>query len=286
MMRHIFYHANCLDGLMSAAVAVSRFKSQGFEYATHPVGYEAFTELDILSKIALEDFVYVLDFSFPLELSRKLEKESAFFITIDHHVSAQEKLNGEPYFLYFPDMCGATATWDWFYYKQEIPQVLKYVEDRDLWKFALPETKAVCKGLELTTLGEVEKAISILATGLTSEAYIVGKTFTAWQAKLVKEHAEEQSYLVELNLPCTVAACNAPKFLASELGNLLAEKHFGIAIVYSLDDRWVNCSARSVEGSICSAKEVAERYGGGGHRHAAGFSVKRDSAVGMKILNC
>ena len=61
----------------------------------------------------------------------------------------------------------------------------------------------------------------------------------------------------------------------SETGNHLCKEHRltpnVIALLYSLqEDYSVRCSFRSMEGGVVTARMLAERFGGGGHDHAAG----------------
>ena len=68
-------------------------------------------------------------------------------------------------------------------------------------------------------------------------------------------------------------ACNAPSFLASDLGHELANKSGTFGLVWSMAaDRMAHCSLRSSGEYDVSA--IAKCFGGGGHRNAAGFSVE------------
>lgn len=78
-------------------------------------------------------------------------------------------------------------------------------------------------------------------------------------------------------------ACNAPAKYASDLGHLLANASgtFGLCYFYAGDKREWFCSLRSV--GHFDVSEIARKFGGGGHRNAAGFSVKSLEDLRQKL---
>ena len=62
-------------------------------------------------------------------------------------------------------------------------------------------------------------------------------------------------------------------FLQSVLANILADPILGVSIIFSMKGNKVRMSVRSIKDSIISALEVAQSFGGGGHRNAAGCEV-------------
>ena len=62
---------------------------------------------------------------------------------IDHHITAQEALKGLDYCVFDMEQSGATLTWQYFFPKKPIPSMLSYIEDRDLWRWKLPDSRAV-----------------------------------------------------------------------------------------------------------------------------------------------
>ena len=66
---------------------------------------------------------------------------------------------------------------------------------------------------------------------------------------------------------------NASPNMASDAGNIMA-KDEPFAMVYWQGPNGTTCSLRSAEGGEDVAK-IAEQFGGGGHEHAAGFTVKK-----------
>ena len=70
-----------------------------------------------------------------------------------------------------------------------------------------------------------------------------------------------------------VYAINVPDMFASDIGNELALRTNSFGIVWSEDDKGIRVSLRSVKDFDVS--EIAKKYGGGGHKGAAGFKFDR-----------
>lgn len=71
----------------------------------------------------------------------------------------------------------------------------------------------------------------------------------------------------------TVPVVNGSLFMSSEVAGELAEGH-PFAAMYAETEKGVIWSLRSRNDGV-DVSEVAKRYGGGGHKNAAGFTVPR-----------
>jgi uncharacterized protein len=69
----------------------------------------------------------------------------------------------------------------------------------------------------------------------------------------------------------TVPACNVPSVWASDVGHLLAQGH-PFAACFWIDGEQIAFYLRSAPDGLDVA-EIAKRFGGGGHRHAAGLKL-------------
>ena len=72
-----------------------------------------------------------------------------------------------------------------------------------------------------------------------------------------------------------VPCANLPPVFASEAGNILAERAPFAATWYDCGDGMRAVSLRS-HGAV-DVSLIAKQYGGGGHRNAAGFSVRGEA---------
>ena len=272
----VLYHASCLDGFAASYVAWLKFGDTA-DYI--PVNYGN-PPPDVTGKR-----VYILDFSYPREVLVAMDKIAESITVLDHHKSAQEDLIGLPYAIFDMKKSGCGLAWQYFNPKEPLPRFLELIQDRDLWRFEFDDTKAFnaalwafvprdhvawsqrLPGLYQRWPGDGNDRIRVL----TQRGQDLLKVFDAEVAELTKR----QHKMALDKACCYTIACNANTKYASELGNALAKQSGGMAAIYSYDgyrQEW-QFSLRSVGDFDVSA--IAKVYGGGGHRNAAGFAVKR-----------
>lgn len=196
---------------------------------------------------------------------------------------------------------GARLAWEHFLPEQALPLLLQHVEDQDLWRFALPETSRLCRALRLQPFAfaiwhqMVEQTADrdsvryreLLHSGAAIENFCRTETERLASSRLrmcaqlrgeaidpLQAVRHSQSVVSDGDnswLAVNAIALNANALFASELGHLLAEQG-GIGLIWQLaDDGEAKVSLRS-RGHLDVAA-IAMRYGGGGHRNAAGFRM-------------
>lgn len=118
-----------------------------------------------IAEIAGHD-VHVLDFSFPPAVLEAMASHANSLVQIDHHASARqpwaeqlEKVPGGlesfrhptlPLTVIFDlDKSGARLAWEHFSPAKPMQLSLQHIEDIDMWRFALPGTRAVLRALRL-----------------------------------------------------------------------------------------------------------------------------------------
>jgi len=258
----VIYHADCLDGYGAAYAAWKKFGDSA-EYIPAHYGNPP---PDVIGKD-----VYILDFSYPLETLLKMHILARDLLVIDHHKTAQADLIELPFAKFDMAKSGCVLAWEHFHPEDKTPFGLELIQDRDLWQFHIPETKAYCEALR----------------------NLINRSFIAWDFHLAMgncfELAERGEDLLAVfndditslakrahNMPLLgidFIACNAPPKYASELGNLLAKTTGKPAAIYSYNGathRW-DYSLRSV--GECDVSEIAKSFGGGGRKNTAGFSI-------------
>lgn len=275
----VIYHANCRDGLTAAAIvlrAIPDAECLAMNYGE---------ELPPLKTLKNRE-IYIVDFSFPAEVMQTLCAAALRVVVLDHHKTAIEKLRGfsAPNCVLVLNVAhsGAMLAWNYFNPGAVAPDMVKWVEDRDLWRFKYPETKAFNEGLfyELQT---PEHFLQILemsdVSHFDNDAYRCIETIldggkVLLQAKDFRvQAAVKHAHRYRFNNTLEVLASNSPTD-QSEIGNELAKRSDnGIGMVYYVDGsrRQVNISLRSV-GDVDVAK-IAQGFGGGGHKNAAGCSL-------------
>ena len=309
----VFYHADCLDGFGAAYAAWSRF---GEAASYRPLHHgEAWDMADLAGNA-----VYILDFSFPPERLEEMAGIAASVTQIDHHTSAmqawgsrlQNNERGEqsyrhptlPLRVFFDlEKSGARLAWEHFHPEVPPPLALRHIEDQDMWRFALPGTRAFCRALRLlpfdlptwhqlvidtpseaapryretivqgTAIEQYfEREVERLAQShLRTPAQVRGEPVDALQALRHGQAIVTDGDLAWLAVPGI--AINANALFASELGNSLAEQSGSYGLIWQFSgDGEVKASLRS-KGKTLDVSVIATRYGGGGHPNAAGFRM-------------
>lgn len=260
----VLYHANCLDGLGAAYAAWLRY-GEAADYL--PVAYGE-APPDVTGKK-----VFILDFSYKRDVLLAMQAKAQRLVVIDHHKTAMDDLGDLDFANFDMARSGCVLAWDYFHKPFARPPGLELIQDQDLWQHAFEETKPYCAALR----GLVSTDFASFSQALTEEgvAALVERgrdllaVFDADVTRLLK-----RKHQLVLN-GIGGLACNANAKYASELGNLLATESGTFGAVYSYDglaDEWC-FSLRSIGDFDVSA--IAKLYGGGGHKNACGFAVKR-----------
>ena len=253
------YHKHCNDGF-AAALAV---------YLKHP--YAEFTPMQYGEHAPhfVGKDVIVVDFSFKRQEVLDLKERANSLIIIDHHKSSQKELSGLPYCIFDMERSGCVLAWQHYHPGKALPELFRYIQDRDLWLFELPETEAVCAALALipSELALWEPLINDEQLAMLIER---GSIIREYQKICVARSIKKA--VVQKFLGYTVPVINCTH-LISEVGNVLCKEYPFAVMYFDERDRRV-FSLRSDEGGI-DVSVIAAHNGGGGHRHAAAFSVKR-----------
>ncbi len=223
-----------------------------------------------------------------LRAEHRIGPEAPRTTCIDHHISARERqaelatFCHETYIHIGPGLSGATLVWNYFNERfgetLETPQLLRYVADQDIWEWLLPNSGQVNAALNVLD-GTVDSMAAELAESLAApERWLArriaeGTAITAMvDSQVMRQARNVVEYPIAGNTRLLVV--NATCF-SSELGNHLCEQHEHtpnvVALIYTIQENWhIRCSFRSVPGGAVNARMLAERFGGGGHDHAAG----------------
>jgi hypothetical protein len=264
----VIYHADCLDGLGAAWSAFCKFGTQA-RYIPACYG-------DDIPEFEPGATLYILDFSFSPQLLVDAAAQAGQIILIDHHMTAMEQC--EAFFKVHPlpenlsinfemSRSGCVLAWQHFFHDLKLPKILMHIEDRDLWHFKLEGTREITTALyERTPINFAE-----IGTLDLSELYAVGRIQVEQLAGMVKRLAKSAYSVSVAGRPGL--AVNAPSFFSSDLGHMLAEKSGTFGMIYHYDgkkQKW-NFSLRSI--GDYDVGHLAQSFGGGGHRNAAGFAL-------------
>lgn len=270
----ILYHANCTDGFGAAWAAWKHFGSRA-EYV--PVFHHEHPPEGLVNKE-----IYTVDFTYPWNITKSLIKKNKRVTAIDHHISSKETTLKTYKPLYNINRSGAVLSWMYFHPDKKVPLLLRYIEDTDIWKFTLPHSRELWEYLDLFDFNF--KIWNRLARDF--EHASKRKEFMAQGAILAKKDEHYIERLIANNKEkvqfegLTTYAINSPLF-SSEIGHRLSKLLPPIAIIWHRKEGMVYVSLRS-DGSVDVSK-LASRFGGGGHRAAAGFALKGNKKLPWRV---
>ena len=262
------YHSPCQDGF-TAAWAVWRVHK---DWEFYPGKYQEGPP-DVTGRS-----VYFVDFSYKRPVILEMAKKAKDITILDHHKTAEADLVDLPsnVFVDFDlEKSGAHLAWDHFHVLGEkIPELLLRVEDRDLWRFRLHDTKGVTAYLFSQDYKfEIWDWLMKLAEDEHDREEMEG-----YGNVILKKQAKDTNELLQNKFKTSIGghdiwACNLPYTFSSDAGNILAsEPGAPFGATFYLDGEYAVVSLRSTEDGL-DVSEIAKQYGGGGHKHAAGFKI-------------
>ncbi len=262
----VLYHSDCLDGFCSFWVAWKKFGIHASYYAVSP------RQLPFpISKIRNTE-VYVVDNSLSKKDIQTLQAQGCAVIILDHHKSSEADVKNADVYVFDTKHSGAMLAWKYFFPQQKAPWLVKYVEDGDLWNFKLAHTDQIRNMLVLK--GFHLKQWNLFARAL--EDPLKKRTLIA-QGEIVEQYrrtligqSTQKAYLVKFAGHTVYAVNEATQSIRSEVAHLLYKKKPPFSIVWSLEGDMISVSLRS-DGKFDVSK-LAQKYGGGGHPVASGFT--------------
>lgn len=274
----VIYHDHCADGFTAAWVAKTRF---GEEATLIP--YSQGNPLPPIPPIQPGGQVYLLDLAltpdYVTELQRTFGEKNVF--VLDHHKSSMEKFSNTlpPSSRVVFDMnhSGAMLAWTALFPEIPPPNLVRYVEDRDLWAWALPYSKEVNTALssyplELAAWDTLNERLGSEPLDKNHAMVMTGRALLRYKDNLVATAIERTGVLGQFPTGETALFVNS-SILASDIGNAEYNTKTPIVAVWTQqkDGRYYY-SLRGGPDSPDLSK-LAAHYGGGGHAKAAGFTA-------------
>ena len=277
------YHKNCIDGTTAAAVMLRKFP----QVVLFPLsnGYTA-EDLDpVFLLIDNETEIYTVDCGSGV---RELLTKGFKVTTLDHHIGVKDSLNllakENPNFTYIfdNDRSGASLAWQYFFPDEKLPELIKFVEDSDLWKGQFgDETRYVNNYLWMFT-NNPQGVLNIIEGNL-DEVKMKGEVISNYTNKEILELIELPSLNIKIG-EYILPAYNITTH-ESACGNILSEKYNQTAVMYTIKGNVVKFSFRSKENQTPSALDLAKILGGSGHVNAAGARVILKEFISMLTTN-
>lgn len=290
----MIYHANCADGFGAAWAA---WTCWGDTVQYIPSGY-AQAAPDVAGK-----HVLIGDFSYKQDTLDLMAQSAASIVILDHHKTAQEDLapfivdDAKPSYasvdhwlrdlaemnrppvaaLFDMSRSGARMVWEFCFPHSPVPMLIELVEDRDLWLFRLSETKPFALWLrsEPFAFDRWAEIAQELNDARDHDAIMAeAKGMQRFYDQKVSEMVGFARY--ETIGGVSVPVVNCPASFSSDVGNALLTAHptAEFSACYCDTRKGRQYSLRS-DDTRRDVSAIAKRYGGGGHRNAAGFEVPR-----------
>ena len=271
------YHGNCADGFGAAWALRYSTGDGGKDIDFHP-GIYGEDPPDVTDKD-----VVMLDFSYKKDVVLKMTETAKSILIIDHHKTAKADLIFNHQDLAEGDYCpinvifdmeksGAMLSWEHFNKGKPVPALITHIQDRDLWKFELDFTREIQAAI-FSYEYDFEVWDRLMSTDV-NELIKEGEAIERKHFKDIQELIKLAAYRTTI-AGYDVPVLNAPYFYSSDVGHILGVNEPFAACYYDhVEGR--TYSLRSSEDGI-DVSEIALLFGGGGHKHAAGFSIKYDA---------
>jgi oligoribonuclease NrnB/cAMP/cGMP phosphodiesterase (DHH superfamily) len=288
----VVYHKRCADGVASAAL-LAKYFPEPLEmlpgiYQKPPADMDFFNGRD----------VFFVDFSYEFSFMEEILQRARSVIYLDHHAAAVTRMRAYAHMnkldmsfsVSDESLSGVGCVWAWLEvnglveYDERQPAILKYIQDRDLWKFEYGDlSRYVNEYLQYRgiTIANLHDLLSYTEEDLAAKVMPIGEVL---RTKFINDCQSiiAQGRRFEDFRGHRIALVNANGQYASEVGNMLCldkEHPVDFAATYFEAQGTINYSLRSLKGGPDVSK-IAAIWGGGGHANAAGFKT----AVPAKTL--
>ena len=276
------FHAD-LDGRCAGAIVA---------YFTNNYNPDNYIEANYNDILPVENFVdgeqvFLVDFSFTEPTKHYLDKlieKGCKVIHIDHHTSTMNLYEAHPEYKVLDGVrstehSGAALTWMYFTGNKDIsacPVFVQYVSDFDCWHFKLQETEDFKFGMETLEYGPMDEIWKTFikehySTPPETLHHVIesGKVSKSYFDNINKQYCKDFAYETEIEgNKCIVL--NKKDGGSLVFGDLIT--NYPMAMVWAFDGTNYQYSIYSTDNGI-ECDKIAEKYGGGGHKGAAGFKL-------------
>lgn len=268
------YHSNDLDGKCSAAIVSHALRSlielHGMDYG------------DVIPWDKIRDrSVIMVDFCFqPFDDMEKLRSLASNFVWIDHHKSSLEEAERRgfnPKGLRSVELAACELTWNFFFKGLAMPVGVQFLGRYDVWKHEEhPGSLAFQYGmrsLDTQPRSGIWKQIFYGTQMFVDETMQRGRIIQDYVQDGYKAKAKMLCFETELEGFRLLAANNPYQSSQFFEGTFDLDRHDIMCSFYKRPDGLWTISFYSTKTEVdCS--ELAKKYGGGGHKGAAGCQCR------------
>jgi uncharacterized protein len=261
---HVLYHAACPDGFGAAWAAWKKFGENAKYIPVHPG--------DAAPELPREAEVLMVDVACSRARLLELRTKVKSVTIVDHHVTNQKEIGDLPDTYFDMNQSGATLAWQFLHKGKQIPELLLYVEDRDLWRFKLPDSREL--NAALSSYPRRFDLWEVLATMGIEKLKHDGGIILRAESRMIEEICENV-FWTDID-GHRVPAVNTT-VLRSQVGDRLCQLHPTAPFAAYFFEKetvagnLIRCWGLRSPGRM-DVSEIAKKFGGGGHRDAAGFT--------------
>jgi len=273
----ILYHGGCADGFGGAYAAWKKFGENAEYIGLHrgdplPEGLEG-------------AHLYFIDFSYDKATMDHFVSIASKVVVLDHHEGVADVIQSMPEYVYETEHSGSGIAWRYFHPETPLPTLLAHVQDDDLYRFALPDTRAVMTYLEVHpfTFEAWDDMVLKLDDPVARDPFFERTRIYAEYFELLAQSAADHAKLVSFEgYECYFGISHPLKSMKSMIGHLLAVKKGPIALVVAAHPNGYGVSIRG-DGSV-DVSVIAQKYGGNGHPNASGFLIPREGPFPWALI--
>jgi oligoribonuclease NrnB/cAMP/cGMP phosphodiesterase (DHH superfamily) len=278
----ICYHHNDLDGRCAAAIVRKKYpdcRMREINYNENP---------NFEEEVVLGEAVFIVDFSFdPDKAMELLKRTNNCNITwIDHHNTAKSYQYNEPFEgkrvvfggsrdFSTPGMSGCELTWQYLFREESMPEAVRLLGDYDTWRF---DTKRETMKFQFGMRSEHTDPTSVIWRYVFESRDSVEKVKETGKAILdYKDNVSRRILNNGYNINFEGHLCfvvNSPLIDSSMFDLHACGNEYGFFISWIFTGKDYLVSLRSRRDSV-NVGEIAKKYGGGGHKGAAGFYCEK-----------
>jgi len=259
---YVLYHRDN-DGFGAAWAAWLQFGDRA-EYISVQYGEK-------MPKLEPGTYIYIVDFCVKEQELKALIANHKSVVVIDHHKTSADLVKSikAPNFAYRHDISksGCELSWEEFHGDDPIPELLSYIGDMDLWKWELPYSKEVNAAIDsYPTTFSNWSIISKKIDSLKLEGASILRYIDAQVTKICKR-AELVSFFDEGIVPM-VGSTEYISRIGNDLCDIYSQRKFAVVFFDFVNGDRVFLLRSKGDFDVSG---IAEKYGGGGHKNAAGF---------------
>ncbi len=283
---------NDLDGYSSAMVVADWLLELGVSRKLISISHNDYDHAPTLYNYY--DAIFVTDYGitnpmFAMSMKEILAQDNIALFWIDHHQSsidlckdakwsALTKTDGIRDSAY----CAAYLAWQYLHPNESIPGFIRLVDDFDCWKSKFPKSKILANAFDFCPQfkrDEMSKEFRSLITyegrGYLSTLLSQGELYAKALPDILSGYIRQKGFIAsfkdgefkDLEFP----VINSPGLGSDSLGKYLDK--YKIGCVFFWNGKSFTVSFYSKGPTKINARTICEKFGGGGHPDASGFTA-------------